>query len=145
MVTRIVSGWKEIPTTSTPSGTAVPVVQDPTAIPWIVSSTEFPIGVLATGSTSVSVDTQTTIVSFTATSADKNITKITGSSEFPGEYQLFKNTVLQDTLYTGGGGGLNAIFILENWELVATDIIDVKYEHGFNGKTPTVYATVWGY
>jgi hypothetical protein len=145
MVTRIVSGWKEIPTSSTPSGTAVPVIQDPSAIPWIVTATEFPIGVLATGSVSVSVDTQTTIVSFTATGADKNITTIKGSSEFPGEYQIFLNTVLQDTLYTGGGGGLNAIWEVKNWELVATDIIDVKYEHGHNGKTPTVYSTIWGY
>jgi len=145
MVTRIVSGWKEIPTTSTPSGIAVPVIQDPSAIPWIVTSVEFPITVLATGFISVSVDTQTTIVSFTAIVADRNITKISGASEFPGEWQIFRNSVLQDTMYTGGSGGLNAIFVLENWEIVATDIIDLKYEHGHNGKTPTVFGTIWGH
>jgi hypothetical protein len=93
----------------------------------------------------VSVDTQTTFVTFTATAGDKNITRIGAASEFPGEYQIFKNSVIQDTIYTGGGGGLNAIWQLENWELVATDVIDVKYEHGFNGKTPTVYGTIWGF
>ena len=145
MVTRIVSGWKEIPTTSTPSGTAVPVIQDPSAIPWIVSSQEFPINVLATGSVSVSVNIQTTIVSFTATALNKNVTKANVSSEFSGEYQVFKNTVLQDTLYTGGGGGLNGVFFFENWGLTATDIIDVKFTHSRAGFTPTVYATIWGY
>jgi len=145
MVTRTISGWKEIPTTSTPSGVAVPVIQDPSAIPWIVSSTEFPVTVLATGSASVSVNIQTTIVSFTATSVDKNVTKISAASEFAGEYQLFLNTVLQDTIYTGGGGGLNAIWELQNWELTATDVLDVKFEHSRTGFTPLVYATIWGY
>jgi hypothetical protein len=145
MVTRTVSGWKEIPTTSTPSGDAVPVVQDPTAIPWIVSSTEFPIDVLATSSANVSVNVQTTIVSFTATAIDKNITRIVGSCEFPGEWQLFKNAGLVETGYTSGGGSRNIEFKLENWELVATDIIDLKFEHGYSGKTPPAYGTIWGY
>ena len=101
--------------------------------------------ILADSSVAVSVDTQTTIVTFTAIAADKNITKITGGSEFSGEYQLFKNAVLRETLYSGGGGGLNVEFTLQNWGLVVGDIIDLKYEHGHNGKTPTVYGTIWGF
>lgn len=101
--------------------------------------------ILADSSVSVSVDTQTTIVTFTATFADKNITKITGASEFPGEYQIFRNAVLKETLYSGGGGGLNVKFTLQNWGLTAGDIIDLKYTHGFSGKTPTVYGTIWGF
>jgi hypothetical protein len=145
MVTRTISGWKEIPTTSTPSGDAVPVVQDPTAIPWIVSSTEFPVKVLVTGSANVSVNVVTTIASFTATATDKNITRITGSSEFPGEWTLFLNAGLVETLFTSGGGSRNVIFELQNWELTATDVVDLKFEHGYTGKTPPAYATMWGY
>ena len=101
--------------------------------------------VLADGAVSVSTGVQTTIATFTATAGDKNVTKITGAAEFAGEYQVFKNTVLKETLYSGGGGGLNVKFVLQNWGLAAGDIIDVKYTHSYVAKTPTVYGTIWGF
>jgi hypothetical protein len=134
MVTRIRPGWSDLDTTTIIDGQPI----EATAFQPIIT-------VLETNSASVSVDIKTTIVTWTATSTDANILKITGSCEFPGEWQIFKNTVLQDTQYTGGGGGLNATFALDNWGVVDTDVIDVKFEHGFNGRTPTVYATIWGY
>ena len=116
----------------------------PSQVTGDLSITQEPVKVLATAQTSVPVSTQLTVVTFTATASDKNIMRITGASEFGGQYQLFLDTVLQDEAYSAGGGGLNVIFQFDNWELGVGQVVDVKVEHGSDASR-VFSSSIWGF
>lgn len=116
----------------------------PSQVSGDISVTQEPEVVLAEGTdTSVAADVLTTIVSFTMTAADKNVTRISASGELYGKYDVLKNNTQFETKRSGPQR--NVEFIFQNFAFVAGDVIDVKYTHSYNGKTPEANATVYGF
>ena len=91
----------------------------------------------------VVADTLTTIVTFTMTASDKNITRISGSAELYGKFDVIKNGTQIETKRSGPER--NVEFTFQNFAFVAGDIVDVKYTHSYSGKTPEANASIYGF
>ncbi len=91
----------------------------------------------------VAADTLTTIVSFTMTAGDKNITRISASAELYGKFDVIINGTQFETKRSGPAR--NVEFIFQNFQFISGDIVDVKYTHSYSGKTPEANATIYGF
>lgn len=91
----------------------------------------------------VAANTLTTIVTFTTTAADKNITRISCSGDLYAKFQIFVDTVLTETLHSGPQRFVQ--FEFKNYGFTAGQVIDVKVEHGYTGKTPDYHSTIYGF
>jgi hypothetical protein len=143
MPTRIISGWKEIPTT--PSGAAVPVVPAPSADPWPVTfSTTTSV---TSGSVSaIAVSTKTTIATKSfVLAAFENLVKVSVSGEGYAKFYLTLNTVDIDIRRTGPDRNLVFDFSGSPLSLTIGDVIDIKVEHFDTGSTLDFDATIYGY
>ena len=106
--------------------------------------TQEPETVLAEGTdAAVAADVLTTLVSFTMTASDKNVTRVSASAELYGKFDVLKNSVQIETKRSGPAR--NVEFIFQNFAFVAGDIIDVKYTHSYSGKTPEANASIYGF
>jgi hypothetical protein len=112
--TRIISGWKEIPTTD--DGSAVPVIQDPSGLPWVVEVEGISI--------------INSIVSVSGTNYAKFFLAINGT----------------DVDIRRTGPNLNLVFDYTGspFALTSGDVVDIKVEH-FNAGTEDFDATIYGY
>ena len=116
----------------------------PSQIQGTVISTSTQEVILAEGTdTAVAANTLTTLVSFTMTIADKDITRISCSGEFYAKFDIFVNTVRKETLRSGPSR--NVEFTFQNFVFSVGDIVDVKVTHAYTGKTPEFNTTIYGF
>jgi len=93
--------------------------------------------------TNVSANTQTTILTYSA-SGDKKVVRIGCGGDDYAKFQVYINTVLVETKRTGPDRHIDF-----NWcfplELNDGDVIDVKVTHYFDGDNLNFEATLYGY
>ena len=116
----------------------------PSQVTGTITSTATQEVVLAEGTdTGVAADVLTTIVSFTMTVANKDITRISASAELYGKFDIIVNSVQRETKRSGPDR--NVEFTFQNFVFSTGDIVDVKYTHSYSGKTPEANATIYGF
>ena len=144
MATRIISGWKEIPTTLAGN---VPVDQASTSNPWIVDVNGISVTNFSkTGSlTALAPSTKTTIVSqvFSA-GVFENVVILSVSATNYAKFFFAINGTDVDVRRTGPDLNLSFDFTGAPFSLTAGDLVDVKVEH-FNAGNIDVEATIYGY
>lgn len=98
---------------------------------------------LATGAiTGIPATVLTTIVTYTATTA-RQISRISCSGNVYGKFQVFKNTILIDTIRSGPERSEQLLFTAPI-NLVTTDIVDVKVTHYQTGVSGDFESTIYG-
>jgi hypothetical protein len=104
-----------------------------------------PSNALVVGSvTSVPASTLTTIATYTATVAVKNLTRISCTGQESGKWQLFLDTVLIET--KRATPGLDVEFRFGNsLQMSAGSVLDVKVTHFRTGQTPDFDSTIYGF
>jgi hypothetical protein len=143
--TRIISGWKEIPTTD--DGTAVPVIQDPSGLPWVVEVEGISIiNFNKIGSiTGIAPSTKTTIVSQVFSGGVfENISIVSVSGTNYAKFFLAINGTDVDIRRTGPNLNLVFDYTGSPFALTSGDVVDIKVEH-FNAGTEDFDATIYGY